>query len=115
VLRRLRRWPSPAAAENRSFQSDLAPPALVSFFVHFPELVLDACALWAVGHVGCPFAKFVFSMPEVFTMLRVSRRGRSLAISRWRRLAVSGRGRRRRLTNRDLTEARHPDLGLSMR
>jgi len=72
--------------------------------MHFPYLVFQSCALWAIGHVGHPFAKFVLSVPEVLAMLRVPG---------WRHLAIYGRRRRgRRLTNRDLANPRHPNLNL---
>jgi hypothetical protein len=81
-----------------------APPALITFLMHFLELVLEACALWAVGHVRDPFAKLVLSVPEVLAMLRVL--GGS---------AIPGRRRRgRRLTNCDLANSRYRDLSLSV-
>jgi hypothetical protein len=48
---------------NAASTDPLLMPSLV--------LVLKSCALWAVGHVGDPLAKFVLSVPEVLAMLRV--------------------------------------------
>jgi hypothetical protein len=74
--------------------------------LRFLELALEPCALRSVGHVGDPFAKLVFSVPEVLAMLRIFAR---------RSLAIPGRRRRgRRLTNRDLANSRYRDLGLSV-
>jgi hypothetical protein len=77
---------------------------MIPFLLHFLEPVLEPCALWAVGHVGHPFAKLVLSVPEALAVLRILGR---------RRLPVPGRRRRgRRLANRDLAKSGHPDLSL---
>ena len=89
---------------GRRPQLDSAPPALIPFVLHFLELVLESCALWAVGQVRHPFAKLVLSVPEVVAMLRILGSGGS---------AIPGR-RRRRLTNCDLTNSRYCDLSLSV-
>lgn len=85
---------------------DSAPPALIPFVLHFLELVLESCALWAVRQVRYPFAKLVLSVPEVVAMLRILGLGGS---------AIPGRRRcGRRLTNCDLTNSRYCDLSLSV-
>jgi hypothetical protein len=53
-----------------ALQLDSAPPALITFLTYFLELVLEPCALRAIGHVRHPFAKLVLSVPEVLAMLR---------------------------------------------
>ena len=72
--------------------------------MRFLELVLESCALWAVGDVRNPFAKFVLSVPKVLAMLRVLGRGNS---------AIPRRGRRRP-TNCDVANSWYCDLSLSV-
>ncbi len=94
----------PAPTRKSAMPLGSTPPAMVPFLLHFLEPVLESCALRPVGRVGHLFAKLVFSVPEVLTVLRVVGR-RRLPVP-WRRR------RRRRLTNRDLAKSWHPDLSL---
>jgi hypothetical protein len=52
-----------------------AMPALFPFFMHFPELVLESSALFAIGRIGHALAKFVLS-PDLSPATAVSGRRR---------------------------------------
>ena len=83
----------------------LGPPTLLSCFMQAPKLLLGPCTLPPIRHVCNAFAQLMLSIPQMFAML-------GMPVIWWLRLAVTRRGRSRRLADRDLAEAWHTNLRL---